>query len=76
MRASLLFSYKEAFMGSLFGGPKPQAPPPVPQVDNAASMRNARDRALRRGRATTILTSDNGLPNLGSTTSVSATGGG
>lgn len=53
-------------MGALFNPPKPQAPPPVPQIDNAISARNASDTAaLRRGMGATMLTGENGLPNLG-----------
>jgi len=55
------------------GGMQPQAPPPVPVLNQAQQDRQREDQALvARGRATTILTSQNGLPNLGSTTSVSA----
>lgn len=56
--------------------PKVTAPPPVPTVDNAVTMRNNEDRALmmRKGAATSLLTSPNGLPDLGSTTAASATG--
>lgn len=57
-------------MGGLFGGgPKPPAPvAPPPQIDDATSRVNAEDAAARRqGRKTTILTSDSGLPNLGTT---------
>jgi len=54
-------------MSSLFNPPKPQAPPPVPQLDNAISARNASDTlAMRRGIGTTMLTGDQGLPDLGS----------
>lgn len=58
-------------MASLIGGspklPAPVAPPP--QVDDAQSRLNEQDRAAKRaGRKTTILTSEGGLPNLGSTT--------
>jgi len=56
-------------MGS---APKPIAPPPVPQIDNAAAMLRNETRMLKRGRGTTILTSDNGLPDLGTTTSPTA----
>ena len=58
-------------MGS---APKPIAPPPVPQIDNAAAMLRNETRMLKRGRGTTILTSDNGLPDLGTTTAASAGG--
>ena len=47
-------------------GPKVSAPPPPPQIDNAVARRDQRDQAQRR--ATTILTSESGLPNLGTTT--------
>jgi regulator of extracellular matrix RemA (YlzA/DUF370 family) len=51
--------------------PKPTAAPPPPMVDDARSRLNAVDRTLRRrGRATTILTGDTGLPDLGTTTQV------
>jgi hypothetical protein len=57
----------------LFGGggaPKPILPPPPPQIDDATARLNAEDKASRlAGRKSTILTSDSGLPNLGSTTS-------
>lgn len=56
--------------GLLGGGPK--APPPVappPQIDDATARINAEDQASRRrGRKTTVLTSDSGLPDLGTTT--------
>lgn len=58
-------------MSGLFGG-GPKAPPPLappPQIDDAQSRINAEDASARRqGRKTTVLTSDSGLPNLGSTT--------
>ena len=58
-------------MGGLFGG-GPKAPPPVappPQIDDAVARTNAEDASARKqGRRTTILTSDTGLPNLGTTT--------
>ena len=63
-------------MSGLFGGGKMTAPPkapPPPQVDDARSSLNQVDRALRRrGRSTTILTGEAGLPNLGTTTQVGA----
>lgn len=62
-------------MSSLFSKPDVPAPPPVPTVDDAAARQNAADRALRRGRATTALTGDTGLPDLGKTRSPSASGG-
>ena len=56
----------------LFGGGQsasPTLPPPPPQVDDATSRINAEDKAARAaGRKSTILTGDDGLPNLGSTT--------
>ena len=63
-------------MGFLMPKPKtPEPPPPVPQIDDAVKMRNEQDRnSLRRGRGTTILTSDKGLPDLGSTTTPAAGG--
>lgn len=60
-------------MSSLFSPkmPKPPAPVPPPMIDDARSKLNAVDRTLRRrGRSTTILTSEAGLPNLGTTTQV------
>lgn len=62
-------------MSSLFSKPKVPEPPPVPTVDDAEARKNAMDRKLRRGRATTVLTSDTGLPNLGTTKTPSATAG-
>lgn len=56
---------------------QPKMPPPVPQIDDAVKRRNEQDRGyLRRGRGqgTTIFTSDNGLPDLGTTTTASAGG--
>lgn len=51
--------------------PKPPKTPPPPMVDDARSRLNEVDRALRRrGRSTSILTSESGLPDLGSTTQV------
>lgn len=52
----------------------PKAPPKAPMLDDAIAKRNAQDSASRRGRATTILTSGNGLPNLGATAAPSAGG--
>jgi len=57
----------------LFGGgssaAKPILPPPPPQIDDATAKLNAEDKSARlAGRKSTILTSDSGLPNLGSTT--------
>ncbi|MFX9574560.1 hypothetical protein ABTO53_19660 [Acinetobacter baumannii] len=45
-------------------GPKVQAPPPAPQIDQAQQRRDQRDRSAAR-RATTILTGEGGLPDLG-----------
>ena len=51
--------------------PKPPKAPPPPMIDDARSRLNEVDRTLRRrGRSTTILTSESGLPNLGATTQV------
>lgn len=59
-------------MATLLGGsgPKPQPPaPPPPQVDDAVARMNEQDRVARRsGRRTSILTSESGLPDLGTTT--------
>lgn len=62
-------------MSGLFGGwastPKVVQPSPAPQVDDATAKINSEDAAARRqGRKTTILTSDQGLPNLGTTSRV------
>lgn len=56
--------------------PKPVAPPPVPTIDEAVTQRNDSDRRLmqRRGAGTTLLTSSNGLPDLGNTSAASAMG--
>ena len=55
--------------------PPPKPPPPIPQIDDAVKMRNEMDRnTLKRGRGTTVLTSDQGLPNLGSTSTPAAGG--
>lgn len=62
-------------MSGLFSKPKVPEPPPVPTVDDAQARQNAMDRTLRRGRATTVLTGDTGLPNLGTTKTPSATAG-
>lgn len=57
--------------------PPPPPPPLTPTVDDAAKRRNEADqRTLRRGRATTVLTGDTGLPNLGTTRTLQAGGGG
>lgn len=63
-------------MSSLFSKPDVPMPPPVPTIDDAAARMNAADRALRRGRGTTVLTGDTGLPDLGKTRSPSARAGG
>ena len=61
-------------MASLFSKPampKPAAPPP--QVDDANARLSDADRAARKvGRRTTVLTGDNGLPDLGATTKAAA----
>lgn len=62
-------------MTSLFSKPDIPAAVPIPQIDDAAARMNARDRALRRGRGTTVLTGDAGLPDLGKTRSPVAGGG-
>lgn len=62
-------------MSGLFSRPKVPEPPPVPTIDDAEARKNAMDRTLRRGRATTVLTGDTGLPNLGTTKTPSATAG-
>lgn len=49
--------------------------PPPPSVDDAGFMQNKNDKMLRRGRGTTVLTSANGLPNLGVTRATSAYSG-
>lgn len=46
-------------MSGIFGGsmPKPQAPQPVPQIDEARRAQQLRDeQRLRSGRAATVLT--------------------
>lgn len=62
-------------MAGLFSKPKVPEPPPVPTIDDAQARQNAQDRTLRRGRATTVLTGDTGLPDLGKTRTPSATAG-
>lgn len=62
-------------MSGLFSKPKVPEPPPVPTIDDAEARKNAMDRTLRRGRATTVLTGDTGLPNLGTAKTPSATAG-
>lgn len=61
-------------MSGLFGGgstPKVVQPSPAPQVDDATAKINAEDASARRqGRKTTVLTGDQGLPNLGTTSRV------
>lgn len=56
--------------------PAPKPPPAVPVIDDAIVMRNEQDRlaARRRGAGTNLLTSPNGLPDLGMTSSAAATG--
>lgn len=56
--------------------PTPKPPPAVPQIDEAVTMRNEQDRAAarRRGAGTNLLTSPNGLPDLGTTSAAGATG--
>lgn len=58
-------------MSALLGGKSPKPPAPVappPQIDDSVSRVNAEDASARKqGRRTTILTSDTGLPNLGTT---------
>lgn len=66
-------------MSFLFGGGGAdiKTPPPTPTLNQAIQNRMAEDQNLvARGRATTILTSNNGLPNLGNTTSPAAGAGG
>jgi hypothetical protein len=43
-------------------------------IDEAANRRMMRDRLAKRGRGTTILTSENGLPDLGTTVTPMAGG--
>lgn len=54
-------------MGFLF--PKPPPPPapapPVPRIDDALLRVRDRQRESRRGAASTLLTSEEGLPDLG-----------
>lgn len=60
-------------MSGIFSPKIPKAPtaPPPPMIDDARSKLNNVDRALRRrGRSTTILTSESGLPDLGATSQV------
>jgi hypothetical protein len=74
-RAHQLQDVMESPMSSLFSKPNIPTPPPVPTIDDAQASMNASDRALRRGRATTALTGDTGLPDLGKTRSPSASAG-
>lgn len=51
--------------------PRPTPPAPPPQIDDARARLNEVDRRIkRRGRSTTILTDQSGLPDLGTTTQV------
>lgn len=66
-------------MAGLFGGggggvTVQKAPAPPDQAE-AARLKDTTTQ-LRAARASTVLTSDTGLPNLGSTASPSATNGG
>ena len=66
-------------MTALFSKPKipaAAAAPPIPTIDDAQARQNAMDRSLRRGCGTTVLTGENGLPNLGATRAPSAGYGG
>ena len=63
-------------MSGLFSKPKVPEPPPVPTIDDAQARQNAMDRTIRRGRATTVLTGDTSLPDLGKTRAPSASAGG
>ena len=63
-------------MTSLFSGPpKPAVPPPIPQVDDTTAQQDQANRDARRRRVSTVLTSANGLPDLGSTKQASAGAG-
>lgn len=44
--------------------PKPVTPPPAPTMNDARMAADRRDRVLAR-RATSVLTSESGLPDLG-----------
>lgn len=58
---------------ALFGGrPKAEAPVPPPQVDSTRPAQDEADRSARRRRYSTVLTSSNGLPNLGTTSNAQA----
>ena len=60
---------------NMFGGaPKPQAPPPIPQIDDTTKQQDDADRAARRRRQSTVLTGAGGLPNLGATSNPNAGG--
>lgn len=59
-----------SFLGLGGGSAEPTKTPPPPQVDDATARLNAEDKSAKMtGRKSTILTSDDGLPNLGATTS-------
>lgn len=53
-------------------GKQPAPPPPAPTIDDAQMRRDQRDRSAAR-RATTILTSESGLPDLGTVSRPMAT---
>ena len=57
----------------------PVAPPTAPTIDDtaktAALVRNQQDRRFGRGSASTVLTSETGLPDLGTTRTPSAGNG-
>lgn len=64
-------------MGALFHKPSvpeikmPEAPPPVPRIDDALKAREETDRRLRRrGRKSTIFTGPDGAPVPGSASAV------
>jgi hypothetical protein len=62
-----------SFISGLFGGGKAAkvvTPAPPPQVDDAVARMNEAERvAKRKGRKSTALTGDSGLPDLGATSS-------
>lgn len=63
-------------IGNLFKSPSVPKAAPVPTVNDAMAQRNTADSALTpRGRATTILTSSKGLPDLGTTVAPTASAG-
>lgn len=63
------------FGGGSHGSPTP--PPPVPTLNQAIAQREADNSALMaRGRMTTVMTGDNGLPDLGTSSAPVATAGG